>query len=123
MALDGILDHSGSDSNRLAVEAAAAEDAFKRFAQWCSETSTCALYGKNVTDLWIKLVAQANIEPIAAPGCSSGRCRLNVTGEDILFGLQAQMIFKSPVPAFKGLIGSVCNVFTKFPNFQGGERS
>jgi pimeloyl-ACP methyl ester carboxylesterase len=45
MALDGALDHSQEASSMLADEAGAYEDAFGRFARWCSEEPDCALSG------------------------------------------------------------------------------
>lgn len=92
MALDSNVDHAQSETNMFVAEGSTAEDEFKRFAQYCgNEEPTCALYGKNFTALWNQLVDQANASPIPAPGCAqSGNCRLNVTGEDLLFGLEPQ---------------------------------
>jgi len=96
MALDGITNHGEvSETNMFTVESSTAQDEFKRFTAYCSDTLTCALYGKNVTELWTNLIHQANNDPIPAPGCvESGACRQNVTGEDILFGLQNALVTK-----------------------------
>lgn len=104
MALDGITDHATTETNMWVTESSTAEDEFKRFALYCSTNSTCPLYGQNVTDVFIKLIDQAAIEPIPAPGCiESKACQPNVTNEDILFIVQPGLVFKETPPAYASL--------------------
>jgi pimeloyl-ACP methyl ester carboxylesterase len=101
MVLDGNVDHGTTETNMWVVESSTAEDEFKRFASYCGTNSKCPLYGQNVTDVFIKLIDQAAIEPIPAPGCiTSSQCQPNVTNEDILFGLEQFLVFKDSPPAF-----------------------
>lgn len=72
-----------------------------------ARTSTCALYGKNVTAIWDSLIAKAAATPIPAPGClepGSG-CLPDVTAEDILFALQGWLVYK-----FKPPTGTTSNI-------------
>jgi len=99
MALDGALDHSQHASPMLADEAGAYEDAFNRFARWCEGAAECALHAQDVGAFVDDLVRRADTEPIPAPDCVDlSNCRPTVTGEDILFNLQDQILFKDPVP-------------------------
>jgi hypothetical protein len=58
-----------------------------------------------------KLVAEASSNPVPAPGCVAGplagQCKMNVTGEDILFNAQQGLIFKigRPEIGLPGLLG------------------
>lgn len=95
MVLDGNVDHGTTETNFFVVESSTAEDEFKRFAAYCSTTSTCPLYGQNVTNIFVKLIDSASIEPIPAPGCEiTNECRSNITNEDILFSVQPHLTFK-----------------------------
>src|SRR5829696_6443807 len=99
MALDGALDHAQEASSMLAAEAGAYQDAFGRFARWCSEEPDCALNGRDVTAFFDELVRRADQEPIPAPRCVElGYCRPTVTGEDIRFNMQSLILLKDPVP-------------------------
>ena len=60
MALDGNVDHSGSETYALATESSTFEDVFMRFASWCNATEACELNGHDVPTL----VDQATREPI-----------------------------------------------------------
>jgi pimeloyl-ACP methyl ester carboxylesterase len=98
IAIDGNLDHSQSEVANAVIEASTYELVFTRFAKWCSETISCAFYGKDVLDSFAKLVAAARQKPIPAPGCltgpAAGQCKANVTGEEILFNAQNGLLFK-----------------------------
>lgn len=97
MALDSNVDHAQSETNMFVAEGSTAEDEFKRFAQYCgNEEPSCSLFGQNISAVWNHLIDSANANPIPAPGCvTSGACRPTVTGEDILFGLEANVESKS----------------------------
>jgi pimeloyl-ACP methyl ester carboxylesterase len=99
MALDGALDHAQPASAMLADEAGAYEDAFDRFARWCSEEPDCALNGRDVAAYFDDLVRRADQDPIPAPRCVEfGYCRPTVTGQDIRFNMQNLILIKDPVP-------------------------
>ena len=98
MALDGALGHSLSPVSLFADEAASYESSLNRFFAWCASTASCALHGRNVARLFDRLVARADRTPIPAPGCGDGHCRARVTGTDIRFQAQGQLLFKKPIP-------------------------
>lgn len=106
----------------LIVESYTGEDSFLRFAQWCEEDTACALNGQNVTEVFASLVSQANTTPIPAPGCEESlACRPNVTGEDILFALQGNLIFKSPRADVVAAIGGWSNYSTGLAEALAGD--
>ncbi|KAM5356638.1 hypothetical protein ACJ41O_003284 [Fusarium nematophilum] len=92
MALDGLVDHSQSETSTLLAESVAYETTLDRFFSWCDSNSTCALHGKNPSRVFDKLLARADGRPIPAPGCK-GSCRPNVTGEEIRYNVQNFLIF------------------------------
>jgi pimeloyl-ACP methyl ester carboxylesterase len=99
MALDGALDHSLPSVRLFLDETRAYEDSFNRFVAWCAGTPACALHGQDVAALFDRLVAGAERVPIPAPQCvSTGGCRPQVSAEDIRFGVQNLLLFKTPIP-------------------------
>ncbi|HST82025.1 MAG TPA: alpha/beta hydrolase [Kineosporiaceae bacterium] len=99
MALDGALDHSMQPVALFKDEAHAYEDSFNRFIDWCAKTSSCALHGRDVGQLFDTLVATADRTPLPAPTCVvQGTCRPTVTGEDIRLSAQGYLLFKTPIP-------------------------
>ncbi|WP_406192979.1 alpha/beta hydrolase [Kitasatospora sp. NBC_01560] len=79
MVLDTALDDTGSPLSRITQEAATAEDAFNRFATWCTASTDCALHGKDVAAEYDALVARADRAPIP----TGGTAHRPLTGEDI----------------------------------------
>ena len=71
MALDSVMDHSLGTAAFLNTEAAADQDSFNQFAQWCDQSTSCALHGQDVTALWDKLMSAADagklVDPTGAP--------------------------------------------------------
>jgi pimeloyl-ACP methyl ester carboxylesterase len=104
MALDGILDHSGSTERVFAEAAAAYEDTFNRFAAWCRRASSCPLHGRDVSALFDRLVRRADRQPIAAPQCAMQPCRRTVSGAEIRLNSFVGLVVKNPIPAI-GLPG------------------
>ena len=97
LALDGALDHSASTTTLFKDEAHAYEDSLNRFFDWCAQTTSCALHGRDVAQLFDTLVAAADRTPIPAPACAAaGNCRPTVTGEDIRFTTQNLLLFPTP---------------------------
>jgi hypothetical protein len=81
------------------------ETVLHRFADWCTKNSTCALYERDVLQIFDHLVATAAESPIPAPECEvSGACRSNVTAEEILLNVQNYLLFEEANAAF-GLPG------------------
>lgn len=99
MALDGILDHSIATSTLFADDTLAYEDTLNRFAAWCAQTADCSLHGTDALALFDGLVARADQQPIAVPGCAKAGCRSPVTGADIRLNAYGQLLFQSPIPA------------------------
>ncbi|GAA4239030.1 alpha/beta hydrolase [Actinomadura meridiana] len=79
MVLDTALDDTHGTLGRIFNEAAAAEQAFDRFAAWCTGSPDCALHGRDVGAEYDALVARADHDPIPV---ADGSHR-PVTGEDI----------------------------------------
>jgi pimeloyl-ACP methyl ester carboxylesterase len=99
MAIDGILDHSLSETTMLTNEAITFESTLNRFIAWCDATTSCALHGRDAGAVVDKLLADADARPLPAPACvTSGACRTQVTGEDIRLNLQPKLFFKDPIP-------------------------
>ncbi|RVX71452.1 hypothetical protein B0A52_05024 [Exophiala mesophila] len=102
MVLDGAVDHSMRELEGFVMTNWAMEDEMRRFFDWCNSNTTCAIYGEwDSADLWDGMVAEANRNPIPAPGClpdadteSAGRCQATVTGYDLIFNLENN--FMSP---------------------------
>jgi pimeloyl-ACP methyl ester carboxylesterase len=112
MAIDGILDHSLSETTMFTNEAMTVESTLNRFIAWCDATPSCALHGRAgaVVD---KLLADADQRPLPAPACAaSGACRPLVTGEDIRLNLQPKLFFKDPNPdlGFPGWPGTAADL-------------
>ncbi|MBZ4321228.1 alpha/beta hydrolase [Streptomyces huiliensis] len=75
LALDGVLDHSVDLPAFAARNAAGVENAFTRFTRWCTESSACALHGRDAGAVFDRLAAAATLP---APGT-----RTRVTGDDV----------------------------------------
>lgn len=89
MALDTALDDTRGPLNRIFHEAAAAEQAFERFAAWCTGSADCALQGRDVGAVYDALVARADRDPIPV---ADGTHR-PLTGEDIRVATQNYLNF------------------------------
>lgn len=97
MVLDGNVDHSAPEIYALTAESSTYENELDRFFDWCSKNTMCALHGqKDLPHIFDNLVAEADKNPIPAPGCLAtatgslaGTCFPNVTGEDIRFNVEA----------------------------------
>lgn len=97
MALDGNMDHSAAETYNVVTESSSYEVVFTHFAEWCSNSSDCALQGQDVLRIFDDLVLQADSVPIPAPYCEvNGGCRPNVTGEDLRFNVQGMLGFTEP---------------------------
>ncbi|MBO2446359.1 alpha/beta fold hydrolase [Actinomadura barringtoniae] len=77
MVLDGAMDHAVGPRTFLNQEASALSKVFGEFARWCGASTSCALHGKNVTEVWDKLLARAARTPIPAPHAAGGPTTVN----------------------------------------------
>ncbi|MFE7131082.1 alpha/beta fold hydrolase [Streptomyces sp. NPDC057638] len=68
MALTANMDHSLGIREFLVSSAATAEDSFHQFVNWCERTTSCALHGRDVTDVWDRLLARADQGAVRDPG-------------------------------------------------------
>ncbi|KAL4958182.1 Alpha/Beta hydrolase protein [Aspergillus filifer] len=104
MVLDGMLDHSQSETDALRTEVSTYEDTLDQFFKWCNETATsdeCPMKGENLPAIFDELVAAADENPIEAASCNgnSSGCRPIVTGEDIRTNVQPFLPFVNDHPA------------------------
>jgi pimeloyl-ACP methyl ester carboxylesterase len=70
IVLDSVFNHGLTPSTFITTQAAAGEDAFTAFANWCADDATCALHGQDVSqlyrDLWEKSVrGELPVPPVA----------------------------------------------------------
>jgi pimeloyl-ACP methyl ester carboxylesterase len=84
MVLDGAVDHGLHMDQVLRTEAAAVEDEFNRFTDWCAGSTTCALHGRDAAGIWDALMSQAAQHPVGRPG-------QQVTAEQIRYDVQFQL--------------------------------
>ncbi|KAL4960050.1 uncharacterized protein BDV14DRAFT_193269 [Aspergillus stella-maris] len=104
MVLDGMLDHSQSETDALRTEVSTYEDTLGQFFKWCNETATvdeCPMKGENLPAIFDELVAAADENPIEAASCKSNSsgCRPIMTGEDIRTNVQPLLPFVNDNPA------------------------
>ena len=103
MVLDGILDHSQSETDMFVAESQTFEETLIRFFDWCSITSECALHGLDALRLFDDLIDGASRTPIPAPGCAE-ECRSDVTAYELLYGIgrDASILRKTSLPGRTG---------------------
>ena len=73
MALDGILDHSLAFDDLYVSSAGEFERVFGRFAAWCRQTADCPLAGRDARQVYDRIVARAEQQPLPAPDATSPR--------------------------------------------------
>ncbi|MFI6741463.1 alpha/beta fold hydrolase [Nonomuraea sp. NPDC050451] len=71
------------------------EESFTRFAAWCAATTTCALHGQDVGEVWRALVARADRSPVPVRGE-----RATYSGFDIKEAAAPSVISPGPEPEF-----------------------
>ncbi|MEO6090385.1 MAG: alpha/beta hydrolase [Umezawaea sp.] len=80
MVLDSNMDHSLGTAGFAVTEARAAEDAFTEWVKWCDRATSCALHGKDVTEVWDGLLAKADRGEVRHPDDPSK----TITAQDIV---------------------------------------
>ncbi|MFL6124093.1 alpha/beta hydrolase [Actinophytocola sp.] len=63
MVLDSNIDHSVDVRHFMGDRAAAADDAFLQFVDWCDRTESCALHGQDVLATWQRALDAADDMP------------------------------------------------------------
>ncbi|KAJ4304617.1 hypothetical protein N0V90_000143 [Kalmusia sp. IMI 367209] len=96
LVLDGMLQHSQSDSSNVLVESLGYSLSLTNFFKWASEEESSPLKGEDVEAIWNSLLANASTAPLPAPSCDGTTCRTDVNAEEILFNAQAALVFKVP---------------------------
>ncbi|QBS40674.1 alpha/beta hydrolase [Nocardia sp. CS682] len=99
LALDGALVHSQPTSTMSFYESVAIEDSWNRFAAWCRSAAECAVREQDPSQVLDDLVTKAEQHPLPAPTCqSTGKCRSEVTTDDLLTNLQGRLLSRDPIP-------------------------
>ncbi|GAB7354919.1 hypothetical protein MBLNU459_g5546t1 [Dothideomycetes sp. NU459] len=103
MVLDGVLDHSQTETDMFMTESQAFEEELDRFFDWCNTTSECALQGQDAPRLFDELINSATKRPIPAPGCDKA-CRKDVTAYELIhgIGMEGSILRKTPPPGRSG---------------------
>ena len=96
LALDGNVDLAVPETYGLIAETSTFENSFNRFAKYCSQNETCALYQKDIPTLFDNLLVEADKKPIPAPGCDGIVCSKDVSSEELLANLENALIVKDP---------------------------
>jgi pimeloyl-ACP methyl ester carboxylesterase len=91
MVLDGVLQHSQSESSNILIEATTYAAELALFFEWAGTNKASPLEGQDVEQLWYGLLQNATDTPIPAPDCE-GRCREDVTEEEIRLNAQGLLI-------------------------------
>lgn len=68
MFLDSVLDHTRSGFSRYAPIAEQVRDLLPRIDAWCAATTDCALHGRSVLEVWDRVQARAERDPIPVKG-------------------------------------------------------
>ncbi|NKI43022.1 alpha/beta hydrolase [Streptomyces sp. LD120] len=67
MVLESVVDHSAGTGDFLRSQAATVQDSFEEFAAWCDRTESCALHGRDVPEVWGRLLARAEAGKLPDP--------------------------------------------------------
>lgn len=68
LVLDSVFDHSLDTRGFFTTQAAAAEDSFAEFANWCAQDQNCALHGEDVGAVYDDLYKRAEAGELHQPG-------------------------------------------------------
>lgn len=94
MVLDGMLQHSQTESSNILIESTAYAAELVSFFKWASTNDSSPLKGEDVEKLWYSILKNATDTPIPAPDCDDTQCRKDVNEEEIR--LNAQGFLLSP---------------------------
>lgn len=103
MAMDGIVDHTQSETVTLNEEATTYELTMNQFFAWCNITTGCALHGQDAAAVFDSVIRSAEENALPAPSCLlTGACRSDVTGEEIRSNVQGLLLFQNANTEFTG---------------------
>jgi pimeloyl-ACP methyl ester carboxylesterase len=77
IVLDSVFNHGLTPSKFITTQAAAGEDAFAAFANWCADDATCALHGQDVSQLYRDLWEQSVRGELPVPPMALNQNTLN----------------------------------------------
>lgn len=97
MVLDGMLQHSQTESSNILIEGTAYAAELTAFFKWASTNDSSPLKGQDVEQLWYQILKNSTTTPIPAPGCDNVSCRTDVNEEEIRFNGQNYVL--SPTQA------------------------
>jgi pimeloyl-ACP methyl ester carboxylesterase len=95
MVLDGMLQHSQTESSNILIESTAYAAELLSFFAWAGTDDSSPLKGQDVEKLWYNILKNAADTPIPASGCDDNICRKDVNEEEIR--LNAQGFVLSPI--------------------------
>ncbi|MGH2354767.1 MAG: alpha/beta fold hydrolase [Chloroflexota bacterium] len=72
MVLDGVFDHTVDMPTLITRNILAAQDAFDRFARWCTEEAACALHGEDIGSVFDEVIAIAPVTRTLLPQMLAG---------------------------------------------------
>ncbi|KAI1373933.1 alpha/beta hydrolase fold-domain-containing protein [Hypoxylon crocopeplum] len=84
MVLDGVFDRAKSDETLLLTGASGYESTLNRFFEWCNETSSCALHGRDAPAIFDQLVAST---PLSVPECEGKACKTSISRDDFIYSV------------------------------------
>lgn len=105
MALDGILDHTQSETITLNDKSTTCQMTLNQFFAWCNTTSSRTLHDQDPAGVYESAIRTADENPISAPSCISlgdGACRSDVTSEEVRFNLQILLLFQTATAGSAG---------------------
>ncbi|KAH9875651.1 hypothetical protein IAQ61_003115 [Plenodomus lingam] len=93
MVLDGIVQHSQSRTSNILIESTTYAATLEQFFLWAEKDKTSPLKGRNVKQMWYRLLSDAMQTPIPVPSCEKpDLCFPDVTEDEIRLSAQEFLI-------------------------------
>ncbi|CAO2648352.1 Nn.00g076190.m01.CDS01 [Neocucurbitaria sp. VM-36] len=92
MVLDGMLQHSQTESSNILIESTTYAAELVSFFAWASTNDSSPLKGQDVEKLWYSILKNGTDTPIPAPDCDDTQCRKDVNEEEIRLNAQGFLI-------------------------------
>jgi len=127
MVLDSVVDHSVDARRFVGDRAAAADDSFREFANWCQSSTDCVLHGQDINAAWEAALVRADGEPGGRQGLIDSMY-FALRGPDWLWaaGLIAGQTLRTQAfePNYESIrLATVCQDFSlRVRNFRDYER-
>ncbi|KAJ4369715.1 hypothetical protein N0V83_005478 [Neocucurbitaria cava] len=100
MVLDGMLQHSQTESSNILIESTAYAAELEAFFTWAGTNESSPLKGQDVEKLWYTILQNATDTPIPAPDCNNTTCRQDVNEEEIRLNAQGLLLRTSTRATF-----------------------